>query len=202
MPLNTIHLRRTVDTLEQAIIHLQALPVERTDAASVSRDTKPGSSVTADGVLYDRYRNAAIKSFELSLETAGKLLRKALRPYAVQPREVDRLVFNDVLRQAGKHELLEIDEVSRWLKYRANRNTTAHDYGEDFANETMKLLPAYLQDARALADRLDEAANAAPLRQPSELASRLAGHAGKPASHPRAPSGRLGLRKPGYRRCP
>ena len=120
MPLNTIHLRRTVDTLEQAIIHLQALPVERTDAASVSRDTKPGSSVTADGVLYDLYRNAAIKSFELSLETAGKLLRKALKPYAVQPREVDRLVFNDVLRQAGKHGLLEIDEVSRWLKYRAN----------------------------------------------------------------------------------
>ncbi len=116
----------------------------------------------ADGVLYDLYRNAAIKSFELSLETAGKLLRKALKPYAVQPREVDRLVFNDVLRQAGKHGLLEIDEVSRWLKYRANRNTTAHDYGEDFANETMKLLPAYLQDARALADRLDEAANATP----------------------------------------
>ena len=157
MPLNTTHLRRTVDTLEQAIIHLQALPVERTDAASVSRGTKPGSSATAD-----LYRNAAIKSFELSLETAGKLLRKALKPYAVQPREVDRLVFNDVLRQAGKHGLLEIDEVSRWLKYRANRNTTAHDYGEDFANETMKLLPAYLQDARALADRLDEAANATP----------------------------------------
>ena len=162
MPLNTIHLRRTVDTLEQAIIHLQALPVERTDAASVSRGAKAGSSATADGVLYDLYLNAAIKSFELSLVSAGKLLRKALKPYAVQPREVDRLVFNDVLRQAGKHGLLEIDEVSRWLKYRANRNTTAHDYGEDFANETMKLLPAYLQDARALADRLDEAANATP----------------------------------------
>lgn len=160
MPLNTTHLRRTVDTLEQAIIHLQALPVQSTDADS--RETKPGSSVMADEVLYDLYRNAAIKSFELSLETAGKLLRKALKPYAVQPREVDRLVFNDVLRQAGKHGLLEIDEVSRWMKYRANRNTTAHDYGEDFANETMKLLPAYLQDARALADRLDEAANATP----------------------------------------
>ena len=48
------------------------------------------------------------------------------------------------------------------MKYRANRNTTAHDSGEDFANETMKLLPAYLQDARGLADRLDEAANATP----------------------------------------
>ena len=72
MPLNTIHLRRTVDTLEQAILHLQALPVKNTDAASVSRDTKPGSSATADGVLYDLYCNAAIKSFELSLEKIGR----------------------------------------------------------------------------------------------------------------------------------
>lgn len=160
MPLNTTHLRRTVDTLEQAIIHLQALPVTKAGASAASRDA--GSSATADEVLYDLYRNAAIKSFELSLETAGKLLRKALKPYAVQPREVDRLVFNDVLCQAGKHALLEDEEVSRWLKYRANRNATTHDYGEDFANETMKLLPAYLQDARALADRLDEAADAAP----------------------------------------
>ena len=162
MPLNTIRLRRTVDTLEQAIIHLQALPVTKVDASAVSRDAKSGSSVTTREVLYDLYRNAAIKSFELSLETAGKLLRKALKPYAVQPREVDRLVFNDVLRQAGRHGLLEIEEVPRWLEYRANRNTTTHDYGEDFANGTMKLLPTYLQDARALADRLDEAGDATP----------------------------------------
>ena len=118
--------------------------------------------MTTREVLYDLYRNAAIKSFELSLETAGKLLRKALKPYAVQPREVDRLVFDDVLRQAGRHGLLEIEEVPRWLEYRANRNTTTHDYGEDFANGTMKLLPTYLQDARALADRLDEAGDATP----------------------------------------
>ena len=83
MPLNTIRLRRTVDTLEQAIIHLQALPVTKADASAVSRDAKSGSSVTTREVLYDLYRNAAIKSFELSLETAGKLLRKALKPYAV-----------------------------------------------------------------------------------------------------------------------
>lgn len=37
------------------------------------------------------------------------------------------------------------------LTYRANRNNTAHDYGEGFANETLKLLPQYLQDVRQLA---------------------------------------------------
>lgn len=135
MTLHTDPLRRTADTLEQALAALA-----RTD--------------TGDGVMWDLYRNAAIKSFELSLETAGKLLRKALKAYAGNPREVDALVFNDVLRHAGRHALLDAAEVGRWLAYRANRNTTAHDYGEGFANETLKLLPDYLQDLRRLASRL------------------------------------------------
>lgn len=142
MSLNTEHLLRTIATLEQAMLALQDAP--------------------ADSVRYDLFRNAAIKSFELSLETAGKLLRKALKAYGGSPRAVDDLVFNDVLRHAGKHALLDMAGVERWLEYRANRNTTAHDYGEGFANETVKLLPAYIEDARALAQTLqrkfDEAA--------------------------------------------
>jgi hypothetical protein len=78
-------------------------------------------------------------------------LRKALKAYSGSPREVDKLVFNDVLRHAGKHSLLDAPAVERWLAYRANRNSTAHDYGEGFANETLKLLPRYLQDVRQLA---------------------------------------------------
>lgn len=142
MSLNTEHLLRTIATLEQALLELQGAP--------------------SDSVRYDLFRNAAIKSFELSLETSGKLLRKALKAYGGSPRAVDALVFNDVLRHAGKHALLDQAGVERWLEYRANRNTTAHDYGEGFANETVKLLPAYIDDARALAQALqrkfDEAA--------------------------------------------
>ncbi|MEN9844300.1 MAG: hypothetical protein RLZZ612_2129 [Pseudomonadota bacterium] len=137
MGLNVEHLRRTADTLEQAILKL----------ADIQH---------SDDVLYDLYRNAAIKSFELSLETTGKLLRKALKLYAGSPREVDQLAFNDVLRHAGKHGLLDAAGVRRWLAYRANRNTTAHDYGAGFANDTLKILPAYLNDLRALAVVLQE----------------------------------------------
>lgn len=137
LPLNADHLLRTADTLEQAL-------------GALSR-TGPG-----DGIMYDLYRNAAIKSFELSLETAGKLLRKALRLFGGNPREADRLVFNDVLRQCGRHGLLDQTAVERWLAYRANRNTAAHDYGEGFANETLRILPAYLADVRALARSLQD----------------------------------------------
>ncbi len=74
---------------------------------------------------------------------------------------MDALVFNDVFRHAAKHGLLSLDETERWLLYRANRNNTAHDYGEGFANETLKLLPAYLIDVRQLAIKLQDAFNAA-----------------------------------------
>jgi len=137
MSLNVDHLRRTADTLEQAILKIAEI--------------QPG-----EDVLYDLYRNAAIKSFELSLETTGKLLRKALKLYGGSPRAVDKMVFNDVLRHAGKHGLLDMPGVERWLAYRANRNTTAHDYGAGFADETLKILPAYLDDVRALATPLQE----------------------------------------------
>ncbi len=142
MPLNVEHLLRTANTLEQAVLALQ-------------------NTADRESVLHDLYRNAAIKSFELSLETAGKLLRKALKLYEASPRGVDALVFNDVLRHAGKHALLSTDEVERWLTYRANRNSTAHDYGVDFANQTLALLPNYLRDVRVLAAQLQKAFDAA-----------------------------------------
>lgn len=142
MALNVEHLLRTAATLEQALLALNQNPQPKE-------------------ILFDLYRNAAIKSFELSLETAGKLLRKALKAYGGAPRNVDALVFNDVLRHAGKHAILDEAGVTRWLAYRANRNSTAHDYGESFANETLKLLPDYLQDVRALAIKLQEVFDAA-----------------------------------------
>ena len=142
MALNVEHLLRTADTLEQALLALQGC----TDSSSV---------------LYDLYRNAAIKSFELSLETAGKLMRKALKAFSGSPREVDRLVFNDVLRHCSKHGVLDLPALERWLAYHANRNNTAHDYGVEFANQTLTLLPAYVRDVRSLAIQLQQVFDAA-----------------------------------------
>lgn len=140
MSLSVEHLLKTADTLAQSLICLQA--------------------EKEDEIRYDLFRNAAIKSFELSLETTGKLLRKVLKLYVGSPREVDKLVFNDLFRYANKYGLLDNDAVDRWLEYRANRNSTAHDYGEQFAESTLKLLPDYLVDLRSLAHIMQEKFNA------------------------------------------
>lgn len=65
-------------------------------------------------------------------------------------KQADQLTFKDIFRHAAKHGLLELEEVERWLIYRDNRNDTAHDYGEGFAEETLRLLPQFIIDAERL----------------------------------------------------
>lgn len=134
--LNTDHLSQCIQTLEFSLNYL--------------KKAKP------DSVDHEIYRNACIKGFELALETAGKLLRKALKAYTSNPRTIDELTFKEVLRQATKHGLLETDAVERWFAYRDNRNNTAHDYGVAFAELTLKLLPQFLVDVSALQKALQE----------------------------------------------
>lgn len=130
MSLNTDTFERCVETLEASLARLQEAP--------------------AGSVDYEVFRNAVVKGFELTLEMAGKLLRKSLKAYVATPRFADELTFKDVFRHAARHGLLEPSAVSRWFAYRDNRNSTAHDYGAGFAEETLTLLPGFLADARAL----------------------------------------------------
>ncbi len=109
-----------------------------------------------DEIEYEIYRSAVIKEFEIILEQSGKLLKKVLRPYFHTNKAVDELSFKDIFRQAGLHSLLTIDEVERWLKYRDNRNTTTHDYGEYLANETLVLIEQFIKDVDKLARLIDD----------------------------------------------
>ena len=131
MPINTDFLVRCIDTLESAFEQLQ--------------ERKP------DDALYDIFRAASVKEFELVLEQSGNLLKKRLQPYFASNRQADRLTFKDAFRYAAKHDLISVAAGERWFAYRDNRNDTAHDYGEEFAEATLKLLPAFIEDARDLA---------------------------------------------------
>jgi hypothetical protein len=96
------------------------------------------------------YRSACVKEFEIILEQCGKLLKKALKPYFHSSKAVDKLIFKDLFRYAAKHCMIDPEACERWLIYRDNRNSTAHDYGEDFAEETVNLLSQFIVDAKTL----------------------------------------------------
>ena len=137
MNINTAFLRRGLDTLERALGELKR--------------SYP------DDIAHDIYRAACVKEFEIVLEQSGKLLRKRLGAYFASNRQADRLAFKDLFRNAVKHDLIDPGTCERWLEYRDNRNDTAHDYGEGFAETTLKLLPDFIADAKALADVIEEA---------------------------------------------
>ena len=130
LKLNTDHLSQCIKTLESSLSRLESSAPESID--------------------YEVFRNATIKGFELTLETSGKLLRKVLKTYTGNPRSIDELTYKDLFRQATKHGLLDPKSTSRWFAYRDNRNNTAHDYGVGFTKITLKLLPQFLEDAKAL----------------------------------------------------
>ena len=100
-----------------------------------------------DSTDYEMYRNSLVKSFEMTLEQSGKLLKKKITPYFATKKAVDVLPFKDLFRAAHKHGLLTEEEVLRWFIYRDNRNDTAHDYGQKFAEETITLIDNFIKDA-------------------------------------------------------
>jgi len=131
MNIDTVFFERCIATLEQAHDLLQSSDV--------------------DSIMYEMYRSACVKEFEIILEQSGKLLKKCLQPYFHSNKAVDKLFFKDIYRHCAQHGLISIDEVSRWLVYRDNRNNTAHDYGVDFADNTLLLLEQFIIDAKSLA---------------------------------------------------
>ena len=130
MALNTDHLNRCIQTLESALALY--------------------GGAAAGSVEQEVYRNAIVKGFELTQETAFKLLKKALREFGHGARALDAMPVKETLRLCATHDLLTIEAVKRWFAYRDNRNNTAHDYGEAFAIETLSLLPDFVVDAKAL----------------------------------------------------
>lgn len=143
MSLNVDYLLRTADKLDQILTAL-----EKTDKQTHGKLNK------CDDFLSELHRDEAIRVFEVSLDTVGKLLRKALKAFTGNPRQVDSLVFNDVLRHAGKHGVLDITGVERWIGYRANLNDSTLADGDNATDQILALLPQYVADARALAPKI------------------------------------------------
>ena len=113
---------------------------------------------TQEGTIdYELYRNSLVKGFEMTLEQSGKLLKKKIAPYFATKKALDTLTFKEIFRQAHKFSLITEDEVERWMKYRDNRNNTAHDYGQAFAEETLALVKDFLADVKELQKVIDNA---------------------------------------------
>ena len=112
-----------------------------------------------EDIEYDMYKSVCVKEFEIILEQSGKLLKRVLKPYFHSPKAVDQLYYKDVFRQAVLRNIMDTDMCERFMEYRDNRNNTAHDYGVNFAEETLVMLPTFIEDARLLVQIIEKQNN-------------------------------------------
>jgi hypothetical protein len=132
--IETTYLEKCISTLEKSYFLLQKANPEEID--------------------YDMYRSASVKEFEIILELCGKLLRKCLKPYYHSSQAVDKLYFKEVFKQCVLRSIITPELCERFLEYRDNRNSTAHDYGVNFAEETLVLLPNFITDASLIVEAI------------------------------------------------
>ncbi len=136
MILNTNHLLRCIQTMQSSLVLYR-----QEEAGSIGQEI---------------FRNAVVKGYELTQETAFKLIKKALKEFGHGAKKLDSTPVKGLLRLAATHGLMTVEEVERWFSYRDNRNNTAHDYGEAFARETLTLLPGFITDVSRLETLLRE----------------------------------------------
>lgn len=107
-----------------------------------------------DDLDYELFRSASIKEFEIILEQCGKLLRKVLKPYYHSSKAVDQLYFKEVFKQCVLRSIISIELCERFLVYRDCRNNTAHEYGVNFAEEILLLLPEFIADSKTIVEAI------------------------------------------------
>ena len=98
MHISTTHLERSLQTLNASLVELNKAP--------------------AESIAFEIYRNAVIKGFELTLEVCGKLLRKALKTYDANPKNIDGLSYKEVFKQYTK-TIIEIHSKGKSYLERA-----------------------------------------------------------------------------------
>lgn len=98
-------------------------------------------------------RDGLIQRFEFTYEISHKMLKRYLELAAATPDQYDGIAFQDLIRSGNEQNLL-LGDWPRWRKYRDMRSKTSHTYDEEIALEVVAQIPAFLEEAIYLRDRL------------------------------------------------
>lgn len=118
--------------------------IARLEAGLARFQTDPSDTHIRDGL---------IQQFEFTYDMAPKMLRRVLQSRSDSPSEIDEMSFSTLMRTAFEQGLMGETWV-KWLDFRKKRNVTSHTYDEDKAKNVAAAIPAFLEEVRALAQRL------------------------------------------------
>lgn len=100
-------------------------------------------------------RDGFIQRFEFIYELCHRLLRRYLAANAGSPELINGMNFSDIIRVGNESSLL-LGDWPRWKTYHDMRAKTSHGYHEAVALDVVAPIPAFLDEARYLRDRLRE----------------------------------------------
>ena len=102
----------------------------------------------------EEVRDSVIQRFEFTYDLSHKMLRRVLVATSADADAV-QMTFPDLIR-TGWEQGLVAGGWPTWQDYRAMRNITSHTYDVDKALAVVAKIPAFLEDARLLAEQLDK----------------------------------------------
>lgn len=108
----------------------------------------------------DLLRDGAIQRFEYTYELSWKMLKRHLDTVAASPDEADAMSFRQLIRSGSERGLLR-SGLDAWTEFRRARSVTSHVYEREKALEVFALIPAFLDEARFLFERLSEGGDGA-----------------------------------------
>lgn len=101
----------------------------------------------------EQIRDGLIQRFEFTYEISHKMLRRFLMHTSASPEQFREMAFQDLIRSANEQDLL-LGDWPDWRRYREMRSKTSHTYDEAVALEVVAGIPAFMDEARHLANRL------------------------------------------------
>ena len=131
-------------SLEKAVSQLKgSLDMYNSELAKSMPDTKK------------YFRSATIQAFEYTYELAFKMIKRRIVVSLENPKEIEDMTFNDIIRTAYGKDIVKSD-VSAWCEYRKKRGTASHTYDEDKAQKVFESAVSFLDEARYILCRLQE----------------------------------------------
>jgi len=100
-------------------------------------------------------RDGLIQRFEFTYEISHKMLKRYLESASPTPEQYDTMPFQDLIRYGSEAGLL-LGDWPTWKGYRDMRAKTSHTYDEEIALEVVAGIPAFMDEAKYLRDKLSQ----------------------------------------------
>lgn len=117
------------------------------------------ANLSIDNKLYEVYRSAIIKEFQIVINQSKQLLKKKLQQIDnVSDEDLQKFRYKDFFRRASECGLIDENLAKRWISqyYQELRNSAEHNYGILIAEKVIGFMSNFITDAKKLMEVIND----------------------------------------------